>query len=413
MGGSALAQIITLAVTPVLARIYPPSAFGFLALVLAVAIWVAPAASLKLESAYMIETSRPAATALLAMAALSSCVIAVVTAIVLEIVFRSGGMKELAELPFFSAWAGVTVFLTALFSISSQAVLRKKKFGVVASRNIAQSAGTAVAQLGLGIASASGGALIGGYALGRTLGILPLFLVVRRDLEAFSLREAGRVLRKYWRYPMIFTPSAVLNGTALALPVLLIGIRFSVEDAGQWGMADRILAIPVVLVGAAVGQVVEAQIAERIRDGARDFVRYYLRTSAYLFALGFVIFVGGILVLPVLVPLYLGPGWLLATEIMVALLLMTSLRLATTPLSKIFLTFQMAKTNLALDLLRVVVLVFVFLVTLLVGSSIITTAWSFSISMSVVYGVSWVVGLLSVRAYARMPKSSKGAEGNG
>lgn len=406
--GTALGQLITLGVTPLLARMYSSEDFGYLSLVLSAASIVTPAAALRLESALMLPRSARNATALLGIGTFSAVCLSVLAAAILQVLFSFGVLTNMARLPWFSLWVAAIVFLTAVFTLLSQFALRRHRYGAVARRGIYQSTLAAGAQVGFGLIGASAGGLIGGYALGRLAGIAPLAVVLRGEVQPFRRIDAWRVLRRYWRFPVLFAPSAILNAAGLVLPLLFVGAWFSVSDAGQWAMADRILAAPLVLVATAVGQVVEAHMSETLREARGGLGRYYLAVSGVLLLIaiamvGIIVFAG-----PWALPVLLGPGWETATDVMIAMTPLIATRLIASPMSKILVVMQSSGWTLGLDILRVVlVLAAIFFVTAS-QLDLIEAAWCFSFVLGAVYVVTWGVGLLlAIRGTDHTNKSSR------
>lgn len=395
--GTAVAQGITLVITPFLTRLYSDEDFGYLSLVTAVVSVAAPAAALRLESALMLPRSNRHASALFFAGMLSALAVSVGSIGVLEILFGFGLFPNMARLPWFAVWVGAITFLSAVFTLLSQYALRRHRYGAVARRSVYQSVLSAGAQLGWGVAAPSAAGLISGYAIGRAAGIVPLAVGLRTEMQRFSVADVRLLLKKYWRFPALFTPSAVLNSAGLVMPVIFVGLWFSVGDAGQWALADRILAAPLVLVATAVGQVVEAHVSEMVREGRRGLSGYYVSVSGVLalVAVGTVAVVV-FLAKPIL-PIVLGPGWETAADLMIAMSPIVATRLIVSPMSKILIVLQRGGWNLGLDVLRVLLVLGVIAAAVIFSIDLIETAWLFSLALSVVYVVTWVIGLMSTR----------------
>lgn len=404
--GTAVGQGITLLVTPLLARIYTDEDFGYLSLVISVVSIAAPAAALRLDSALMLPRENRDASALLGTGLASSVLVSALSAGVMEVIFAFGLLSNMAQLPWFSAWVAAVTFLTSAFTLLSQYALRRHRYGAVGRRSIYQSTLAAGAQLGFGLVGPSATGLIGGYAIGRAAGIMPLAWTLRGDLERFTFSDARRLLRTYWRFPLLFTPSALLNSAGLVIPVLFVGTWFSVSDAGQWAMADRILAAPLVLIATAVGQVVEARTSASIREGRRDVTRYYLTVSALLVGVAAIVVLLVVLAAPPLLPLILGPGWETAASLMIAMSPIVVTRLVVSPTSKVLLVLQRGGWTLGLDALRVALVLIAAGAVVLFSLDLTASAWLFSAALSSVYLVTWAIGWVACRAYETQEPTS-------
>lgn len=401
MSGTILGQLIVFGTAPILARIYPPEAFGFLSLVTAVVTMIAPAAGLKLESALMLPRSERAASSLLVVSLVTATIISVLTALALTALFAFGLLSDLAALPYFALWTGGITLVTSAFNIVAQFALRAHKYSSLAKRTVLTSAGTATAQIGFGLLSATGATLSAGEAAGRTVGLIPLFISARRRFVKFTSRVALMTVKRYWRFPVIFAPSALLNSFGLAVPVLFVGAWFGVAEAGQWGMANRILAIPLVLIGGAVGQVLDAQFSQRVRSRTGRLAPYYLKSTLIMSGVSVIVAAAVLLFSPLVLPLYLGPGWETAATLIRILVITTAARLVAAPLTRIFLVLEQATLNLWMDVVRTLLMIAAITVVMVFELSVAATALLTSLAMLTVYSVTWYLGWRAARRYDR------------
>lgn len=399
VGGTVLAQAITLSVTPILARIYETEDFGYLSMVAAMAGAIAPVAGLKLESALMLLTSGRKATSLLVVGAVSSLIVSGASTGILYLLFSAGLLPQMSRLPYFALWVGVLSFLTASFTLVSQFALRKHRYGAVAKRGVYQALAAGLAQVASQPIMPGPVGLLGGYGLGRAVGIVPVFKSIRPDLEKFTRQEMVDSIRKYWRFPVIFAPSALLNSLGLVLPVLFVGSWFSIAEAGAWGMAERILTVPMVVIGGAASQVVEAHMAEVSRNEQPNLHRAYVRFSAVLVVPGLVLSLAVVLLADVGVRVFLGVGWESTAQLIKIMVVMTSIRLVASPMTKALIVTERAVVNLLLDLLRVILLVGAVAIVITRDLTLLEAAVWTSGAMVTVYLTSWVLGYRAVRRH--------------
>lgn len=393
---SVIAQGIALLATPFLSRLYGPDAFGYLTLVIAVTGTITPAVALRLESALMLPKRADHATALLVLGLLSTFFISVFSTLILEFLLRLGFFEPMARLPGFSLWVGGITLLSGAFALLGQFALRQRNYNAVAVRNVTQAATTAAAQLGLAFISASPAGLVAGYAGGRAVGVIPLLASIRGEVRRFALADITVLLREYRLFPLLFTPAALMNAAALALPLIFTGLVFEVADAGQWGMAERVLAVPMVIIATAVGQVVETRLALNVRMDRAGSARYYLRVSYLLAAFSVTAGFAVVFLAPTLVPLVLGREWMDAALIMQLLTPMLMTRLIASPLSKALVVAQWARTNLLLDAVRLVFVCVVLAVCWTLGSNLHVFVLATSGCFSLIYIATWIAGYRAV-----------------
>lgn len=390
--GMAIGQGIALLSIPLLARIYDPKDFGYLTLVVTTVGVVAPIASLRFESALMLPKHAKNATAVLALGTFSAVIVTTICGILLDLAIRFGYAKSFEGLPFFSAWVGVIAFLTAGFTLASQFALRSQRYNSVAARNIYQAAGTAGTQLALfQVATIPG--LVAGYAVGRVLGIAPLIVGSRGEISSFKPRDLSRMAKKYWRFPAIFTPAALLNSIALAVPLLFVGTWFGVAEAGQWGMAERVIAIPLTLLATSIGQAVEAQFSNRLRHTHARLTKPYMEASAALATVGLAAAAAVIVLPPLVMPWLLGPDWDQASAIMQAMAPVVAARIVANPMSKSLVILERATLSLLTDVARLLAVLVVVAIVMNTSMSIVATASWMSIVLAFFYAITWISGL--------------------
>lgn len=405
--GSLVAQAIALAATPILTRLYSPDSFGVLSVVLAASAVMAPAACFRLESALLLPRREEDAVGLLYLAGIIGAVSAVFTGTLLWILMELNWVPPVAHFGSFPIWVGLMVFFTASFALVSQFALRSQMFSAVARRSVYQAVVAAVGQVGLSRPMMGSAGLLTGQLMGRIAGIAPLVYVSRKRFKPVSVHKMWCLLREYRKFPLVFTPSTLLNGLGLALPLLFVGSYFSVSDAGQWGLADRVLAAPVALLGTAFGQVVETRFAARLRQGDRDVLRVFIRVSALLAVVALTVMVAIIVLAPLVLPWFFGAGWETAIELIQILSVATAFRLIAGPMAKVLVVLQRAASNLMLDMCRVASVGVAIAATVKLGLDLSSSAIAFTIAMAFVYLVSWFACLRAARSFSAGATSSE------
>ncbi|MDR2997030.1 MAG: lipopolysaccharide biosynthesis protein [Microbacterium sp.] len=394
MSGTVAAQVVSLLALPLLSRIYAPADFGVFSFVLAVTAVLAPIAGLRLETAAMLPQDTTGVRAIVRACMTSIILFACGTVVVIELIRALGGIDATVDFPYLGVWVGVLVLLTALFSLMSQLALRDHRYQSVAARTLLQSSGTAVSQLGFGLVLRNAGGLLLGHAIGRAIGIIPLWRETRQYFGAVSTDARRNVWRDYWRFPAVFAPSALLNALGTQAPVIFVVAWFGVDAGGQVGMAERIVGLPLVLVGAAAGQVLEAEVAKRLREGAQGMRSIYWRVSAMLGGLAAIAALGFGILGGWLVPILLGAQWQDAGAAVQIMAMAAGIRLVGSPLSKFILLYQRSLANTVLDLVRVLLVGGAFAATMLLKMPLFPALWLIYTALALTYLITWVYGLV-------------------
>jgi O-antigen/teichoic acid export membrane protein len=352
--GTLAGQVIAGLALLVLSRLVTPEAFGVAAAVVAGATVLAILMSGRLEMAIPTESSEAAAEDV----AHAAVALVVGTSLALLVGFEVAasllpGTLDLTLLEHRYMLVLIAA-ATACVTILSQLAIRRHQYRDVARRSFDQQLVTAAVQLGLcarGLAAAgllwgvAAGRLVAAIALGRRLGLQILG-------RSASIRHLPSVLRPRWRFPLVFLPSALLNTLSLTAPIFIIMPIAGESAAGQLGMAQRIMAVPVALVTAAATQVVFGEMSALARASQGQARSRYVRAVATLAPIALAIMALCFFLGPTLVPILLGAEWATAGEMVRWMGIGIGLGVVAAPLQSVFTAYRRAISNLALDTLR-------------------------------------------------------------
>ncbi|MCE8015056.1 lipopolysaccharide biosynthesis protein [Halomonas sp. MCCC 1A17488] len=268
VGGTAGAQLLTIAAAPLLTRLYAPEDFGLLAVYGGLLALFTVVASGRYQLAIPLpETEREAAEVL----ALSLTVVAVTTLVALLLVLLGGrALATALGVPSLSAWLWLLPLGVAAaggYQAVSHWAVRTRAFAALASTRIKQSLALLAIQL---VASPlGGGGLLLGHAAGQGAGTLALARPALRAVGEQQVTAAGMwaAACRYRKFPLLSSWSGLFNTLGKQLPPLLFAALFSPVAAGLYALAHRVLAMPMTLIGEAVGKVFFASAAEAHRQG--------------------------------------------------------------------------------------------------------------------------------------------------
>ena len=394
--GTALGQLAAVLSAPVLARLYAPEAFGTFAAISAAATVVSAVATLRLELALPLPRETNEAAALARVAVLAVTITSTICAIGVGTYHlfgaEIGGTRYGQELWFLP----VFVFLTAMYTLLSQASLRERAYGAVAVRAFAQNGGTAAAQIGLGLASTGPAGLLGGQTIGRLLalaGMAKYSVPYLRGTHA----PLGATLGRYRRFPLVLAPSAALNVLGTSIPVLVISQWYGANDAGNLGVAQQVVLLPASLISAAIGQVFVGELTQRLRGHQASSRSLFLRASGALLVPALVLYVGVTLLAEPIIPLVLGNQWVTADDYAVGMATATALGVVVGPLSYVLIALDSVVAVVIIDVLRVVLVAGAGLAVWALNGPGPTSATAMFATTSALYVVTWLVCLQATR----------------
>ncbi|MBQ1047991.1 oligosaccharide flippase family protein [Micromonospora sp. C51] len=411
--GSAGGQLMLLLAAPVLARLYGPTDFGLFTVLTTLAATVSAVAAGRFELAVPLAEQDREAQDL----ALVGLVTALATALLATAVVAAT-RDEVAALFDHSAlrtwlWlAPWTAAAMAAVQVLNQIAIRHRRYGAIGRRNFLQALATLLTQLGAGALAIRSGGLALGLCVGHVVGAVSLLkgTKLRRiaSVPAPQRRSLWRVAVTHRRFPLLLAPAGLLNVLGLQLPVLLIAFYYGTEVAGWLGLAQRMLALPVALIGMAIAQVYLAEISKAARTGSGNARALFLRTSRQL---GVVAGAGALLIglgAPRVFAFVFGPEWTTSGVYAQALAVFVGAQFVGSPLSQTLIVFGRQGLQLAWDVGRTLLVAAAVTVPALVGASALTAVWAFGLTASLAYGASWLLSLHTVNATQRPKEPSTG-----
>lgn len=272
--GTTLAQVITILASPLLTRLYGPEAFGFLALFTSITSIIGVLVCMRYELAIMLPKTDEEAANLLILSLLSVGVVSGLT--VPALYLSSDTLLSLLRTPDLAPYLILVppfVFVSGIFLALNYWNSRTRQFGRLSVARVTSSLTTTGTQLGGGFAGyATGGGLIGASMLGSLVSTVVLGGQIWRDdrillYKSFSWKGILAGLRRYKKFPLFDSTSAILDAVSWQLPVLLLATFFSPIVVGFYALGFRVLQLPMSLVGSAIAQVFFQRAAEAYKSG--------------------------------------------------------------------------------------------------------------------------------------------------
>ncbi|MCE8018993.1 oligosaccharide flippase family protein [Halomonas sp. MCCC 1A11036] len=350
VGGTAGAQLLAIAAAPLLTRLYAPEDFGLLAVYGGLLALFTVVASGRYQLAIPLpETDREAAEVL----ALSLAVVALTTLAALLLVVVGGrALTEALGVPALAPWLWLLplgVVLAGGYQAVSHWAVRTRAFSQVATTRIKQS--LALLTIQLAASPLGGGGLLLGHAAGQGAGTLTLARPALRAVadQRVSLAGVWAAALRYRKFPLFSTWSGLFNTLGKQLPPLLFAALFSPVAAGLYALAHRVLALPMSLIGEAVGKVFFASAAESHRRG--ELGALVAKVHAMLAQIAMPVAVVLALIGPELFAMVFGERWREAGEFARWMAPWLYLVFITSPLSHLFSVLERQGQGLAFQTL--------------------------------------------------------------
>ncbi|MBP6994805.1 MAG: oligosaccharide flippase family protein [Phycicoccus sp.] len=401
IGGVGAGQLLALAMSPLIARFYPPQVYGPFVTFTAVALPLGTVAALRLESAIALPPRERDARAVAGLGLWATLVVTLATCAL--VLLRRDHVAALIGLPAGEAdlllWAPVLVLTTGAQIVLNQVAVRHRRYAVVARRAVLQSATTVACQVGLGLVGVGSVGLVAGLILGQTVACLALASSLRDHLPDVDLRRQGRQLvRAYRRFPTVLAPSGLVNNLGTQLPILLAGPLYGSHVVGWLGMSQRILVLPLSLFGLAIAQVFLGEFSAAHRADRTDLVPMFRSTSRQLLVVGSAVAVVVAVAAPWAFPWVLGESWARSGAYAQALAPMVMAQMVTVPLSSVSLVTGRLGLQAAWDVGRILLVALAILGARTVApSDDLAMVWAVSIASTLSYVSLWFLLRVAVR----------------
>lgn len=413
--GTAGAQGITLAFTPLLTRIFSPESFGHLGVFLALTAILIPIAALTLPMAVVLAKSHVEAKQLTKL----SIQLALMAA-VFFILFITVNFKWLVELlqakgnGSYLYWVPMAVLFAALQQLGENWSIRLSLFKLRAKVTAFHALIINLLKLAVGWYFPYAITLISIAIVNPLLNSLFLALPMQKqakqtlaaetnsELQIAEPKSCSQLLKQYREFPLFQSPQALLNALSQSGPVIVLAAFFGPVSAGLYTFSRTILAIPITLIGKAVGDVCFARFSQQINDQQyQQAHRYFIKSTFYLAILAFIPLVTVVLLAPQLFFWVFGQQWYQAGQYAQWLSLWTYFILINAPSLKMIIVLKKQKVSLLVNIISMPVR----LLTLL-GCSFYTNNEWLALQLFVLVSALHNVVIIALAYYFSRQKSS-------
>ena len=313
ISGGAAGSLFSLAIAPIISRLYDPADFGVAALFLSIAALIGNLAPLTYERAIVISKTQDEANSLLNAALF--CMLTVLICATLILVTNS--MHSF--LPYqdkLGAWLYLVPVMALIVGsgvILEMWTVRYKHFRNLAMANMVDPISLGSTRLALGYFLGSAvWPLISGLFIGALfkIGILASLSLstLKTAFRSFNARSLKKTLREYKDFPIFNAPASFINRLASELPMLIFGALYAPEIVGFYAIAIRLLQAPVTVCSNTARKVYHQRLAEQKNNGKR-LTKSYIQFLAFCFVVGLVPFGALYLFGEEFITLLLGEKW--------------------------------------------------------------------------------------------------------
>ena len=368
--GTGGAQIVALLALPLLTRLYTPEDFGLFSVYSAIVSIGTIVICLRYELAITLPKTDRAGFLVYQLCRYSAFLTSFIFAVIFW--FSSDMLAEMYEVSQGTLWLWfipVSLLVGGLYKASIFWHTRKKDYKRLATAKISQSLPQTFFQLVFGLSPLGAGGLVIGEVIGKACGAISL---EKKHLSAAdtvrpSVTKIKTMAGIYKDFPLVSSGSAVVNQLGIVAPSMFIATYFGIEVAGLYAMSQRLLAVPMDLIGQSIMSLYIGEVSELKRKNPKGMASLYTKFISRMFLAGsgivFMVLVFGDWVF---VKVF-GSEWLGASDYAKVMVFAFWFRFAVSPLSQTLNIIGRQDIQIKWDVTRLFLVVLGFSVAILLG----------------------------------------------
>ena len=344
LSGGMIAQMLPWLATFLLARLYSPQEFGYLAIFTTLSAAAAIAATGRYEMAIPLPPDESDADSLVLVAAgISLCVSSVLSLVLFCLPSLVPGISQWHEARYTLPLA---VFAIALYQILTYRFLRKGLYRQISVTRFVQAGSTVLISILAGYLAYQGG-LVLGYVSGWAIGAL-LYVLLTLRRHPFNLRRAAAGMKqnasRFYHHALYGAIPALLDSVSIFSIIFIISHHYGSDYAGQYNLSRQFAYGPASLIAGAIGQVLFRESSQRLMTQQED-ISLFRTISRYLLYAALLYTPLLIVASPDLFPLLFGQAWKTAGLLTAILAVSYGIRLIVSTLSSFLLAHRALRIN--------------------------------------------------------------------
>jgi lipopolysaccharide exporter len=269
VSGTTLAQAITILTAPIISRLFAPEAFGLLNVFTSLVTIIAVVICLRYEFAIILPEDEEDAANLVGLCVLIALGISALAALGLLIFGRPlVNVLKAPNLYAFLWLIPIGLLIQGFFQAFNYWNTRTKHFGRLSIARVSASLTTsALPMLLASLGHATAASLVYSYVAGTFIYACVLGAQVVKDSGALFYRFIQRSrmlvnLKRYRKFPLVDSWGSFINNLSWQLPSLMLLYFFSETVVGYYSLANRLILLPLTLIGNSIAQVFYQRSAE-------------------------------------------------------------------------------------------------------------------------------------------------------
>ncbi|HIH0060463.1 TPA: type 8 capsular polysaccharide synthesis protein Cap8K [Staphylococcus aureus] len=343
---SGIAQVILIITTPIITRLYSPAEFGEFTIFSNIAMILIPIINARYDLLIVNAKNDRSANILSQISFLISLLILLILIPILAI---SAWLYPNFILDFI--FIIIMLFLVSLTNIFTNYLNKERKYKVLSLINVFRAGSMALLQIIFGLLSLGSLGLIIGFSLSYITGITLGYKTFKKHFNIVRNKEETKALFLENKNQLVYsTPSILLNSLSFSVVVFFIGILYTNTEVGIYGMAIRVLGIPVTIISLGLSKIFMQQANDYYIERG-NFRNLLLKFSSTLVIVSIILYVPLYLFSEELVNILLGHSWVGAITVIKIVIPLFVIRLIVSTVSLSVIVLQKQQLELILQAL--------------------------------------------------------------
>ncbi|HFV7414811.1 TPA: type 8 capsular polysaccharide synthesis protein Cap8K [Staphylococcus aureus] len=343
---SGIAQVILIITTPIITRLYSPAEFGEFTIFSNIAMILIPIINARYDLLIVNAKNDRSANILSQISFLISLLILLILIPILAI---SAWLYPNFILDFI--FIIIMLFLVSLTNIFTNYLNKERKYKVLSLINVFRAGSMALLQIIFGLLSLGSLGLIIGFSLSYITGITLGYKTFKKHFNIVRNKEETKALFLENKNQLVYsTPSILLNSLSFSVVVFFIGILYTNTEVGIYGMAIRVLGIPVTIISLGLSKIFMQQANDYYIERG-NFRNLLLKFSSTIVIVSIILYVPLYLFSEELVNILLGHSWVDAITVIKIVIPLFVIRLIVSTVSLSVIVLQKQQLELILQAL--------------------------------------------------------------
>ncbi|HDZ5505162.1 TPA: type 8 capsular polysaccharide synthesis protein Cap8K [Staphylococcus aureus] len=387
---SGIAQVILIITTPIITRLYSPTEFGEFTIFSNIAMILIPIINARYDL-LIVNTKNDRSANILSQ--ISFLISLLILLILIPIFAISAWLYPNFILDFI--FIIIMLFLVSLTNIFTNYLNKERKYKVLSLINVFRAGSMALLQIIFGLLALGSLGLIIGFSLSYIAGITLGYKTFKKHFNIVRDKEETKALFLENKNQLVYsTPSILLNSLSFSVVVFFIGILYTNTEVGIYGMAIRVLGIPVTIISLGLSKIFMQQANDYYIEYG-NFRNLLLKFSSILVIVSIILYV----------PLYLfseelvniGHSWVDAITVIKIVIPLFVIRLIVSTVSLSVIVLQKQQLELILQALFLIGTTATFVISKMLN----LTFLNFVSINTVVLIVSYMIFFIALYYFAK------------